>query len=150
MTATHCCGPELHHADDGATGVRSASMLRHLRIEWLSCHCENEECFPIIGFTSGDTNSSTTTLARGGSEHFATIGIHMEINEALLAARGPEQNEEEFLNGLSEEVVFALLNGPNLNMALARRVWSSMLESRCRPKLTTHRDEPPRMSNRNA
>ena len=71
-------------------------------------------------------------MAQVGSGQFATIGLHKDVHEALLAARAPEQNEEDYLSALDEEAVFVLLNEPNLNRALAHRVWQSMLESRYR------------------
>ena len=79
----------------------------------------------------------------------AAIGLHEDVHEALLAARSPEQPEEEYLNGLDEEAVFVLLNDPSLNRALALRVWKSMLEYRCQSKLATHGAEVPRTSDLN-
>ena len=88
-------------------------------------------------------------MAHGDSGQFATAGLHKDVHAALLAARAPEQNEEDFFNTLDEEAVFILLNDPNLNRALANRVWQSILESRYRSE-AVHGANAPRLNNLDA
>lgn len=69
-----------------------------------------------------------------GLSFLAAIPVHVDLYETLFSECELGQREQDYLDGLDETQVARLLDLPDLNRALARRVWRAIQECRSRSK----------------